>query len=66
MVAIHVLGMVDEVRALPEIAQQVKVEENPKVAKELRAVGRHLHRAPAFVGSDEAGLDQHGLPGECR
>lgn len=44
MVAIHVLGMVDEVRALPTIAQQVKVEENPKVAKELRAVGRHLQQ----------------------
>lgn len=44
LVAIHICGMVDEVRALNAIAQQVKVEENPKVAQEFRAVGRHLQQ----------------------
>lgn len=44
LVAIHICGLVDEVRALQAIAQQVKVEEIPKVAQEFRAVGRHLQQ----------------------
>ncbi len=44
LAGIHICGMVDEVRALQAIAQQVKVEDNPKVIQEFKAVGRHLQQ----------------------
>ena len=44
LAGIHICGMVDEVRALQAIAQQVKVEDNPKVIQEFKAAGRHLQQ----------------------
>ena len=44
LVAIHVIGMADEVRLLEPLARQLQVEDIPKVAQEFRTVGRQLQQ----------------------
>lgn len=42
--AIHIVNMVDEVRALPAIATQLKQEKAPKIATEFKTIGDRLFK----------------------